>query len=90
MPPVTCSPCRVRFEGSRYHVEANGTVRPILMAEAAADGATIYTYGAPLASADALRVRREAARLRRNRNARERSAARRSIGMVRCRDGSWE
>lgn len=88
-PPISCTPCRVRFNGTRYSVSANGLVRPILLAEAGADGRTVYTHGPALDAAGALAVRREAARLRRNRNARERHAALRAEGYVKTAYG-WE
>lgn len=94
-PPISCTPCRVRFNGTRYTVSANGTVRPILLAEAGTfadgtfNGTTVYTHGPALDAAGALAVRREAARLRRNRNARERHAALRAEGYVKTPYG-WE
>jgi hypothetical protein len=90
MPPVRCLPCRVRVGETRYTISADGTVRPILLAEAGADGRTTYVHAPALDAAAALLIRREAARLRRNRNARERADALRSLGMTCCKDGSWE
>lgn len=89
MPPVRCTPCRVRFNGSRFTVSADGTVRPILLAEAGANGATTYVHGPALDAAAAKAVRHEAARLRRNRNARERNDLMRSFGLVKT-PGGWE
>lgn len=94
-PPIRCTPCRVRFNGTRYAVSADGTVRPILLAEAGVGangaflGTTVYTYGPALDAAGAKAVRQEAARLRRNRNARERADACRSLGLTRA-GNEWE
>ena len=66
---MTYKPCRVTFEGVRYEISRIGEVRRIWPAPD--DSAT---QNADLAA----RIRAEAARQRRNRNARERDDVRRS------------
>ncbi len=80
MPPIRCTPCRVFVHGQRYDIKANGEV-----------------YRFPTGSDSCLAeppdiariVRREAARQRRNRNARERADAMRLLGLVKTPYG-WE
>lgn len=90
---MTCKPCRLTFNGTRYHIERDGTVRPVLLSAVGAPAGVEFvpgqTLGAPMDAATAAAVRHEAARLRRNRNTRARHDAMRSIGMVRTPYG-WE
>lgn len=89
--PMKCKPCRVTVDGTRYEISADGTVRPTWIETpdpmAHTDGGRVY---GPQASAEeARRVRAEASRQRRNRNARLRDQAMRDLGMVRTPYG-WE
>lgn len=87
---MTCKPCRVTFEGNRYFVAADGKVFPTWQNVATqAGGHDTWSLGAELDSDTAARVRREAQRQRRNRNARERNSAMRDLGMKRTPYG-WE
>lgn len=82
-PPIRCTPCRVTYQGQRYQIERNGTVRtfqpPII-------GVQTFELGAPESESVAKLIRREAARQRRNRNRREMDAAKRDLGLV-CANG---
>lgn len=82
MPPIKCIPCRVTYEGNRWEVAADGHVRSISGVFADFFGPWIHPN-----SETAKKVRREASRLRRNRNARERHAAMRDLGMKRTSYG---
>jgi hypothetical protein len=84
------TPCRVRVNDTRYTISADGTVRPILLAEAGPDGRTVYTHGALLDRVAAQAVRTEASRLRRNRNRRANDEMRRSLGLTKTAYGGWE
>ena len=79
-PPMHCTPCRVTYEGVRFEISKDGTVRSTSLHQAA-DGSTTREY-APVWDSIAVLVRREASRQRRNRAARERHAAYLSVGMV--------
>jgi hypothetical protein len=83
-PIMICKPCRITLDGVRYEVSRDGTVRPM-----GADLNPPYTYGEPVSEDVAARVRQDAARRRRNLNARNRYDALRSIGMVKTPYG-WE
>ena len=95
---MTCTPCRVTHEGTRYAVAADGTVRPTWIVDAVNGGmATSATpaadrrreFGDAVDATLAKAVRHEAARQRRNRNSRERNQAMRDLGMKRTPYG-WE
>jgi hypothetical protein len=95
---MKCTPCRVSLEGTRYAISVDGTVRPTRViteektnAHARGTGEFFKTrvYDAPVDRALAQRVRREASRQRRNRNARERHDACRSLGLTKTPFG-WE
>ena len=88
---MRCNPCRVTYQGTRYAIAADGTVRPALIImepviddEALPTGDLIRTrvVGAPVDADLAKQVRHEASRQRRNRNSRERYQAMTDIGMV--------
>lgn len=83
---MKCIPCRVTFEGRRYHVAANGAVTLV-----SGPGITEGTYHAVSPEPEELArlVRREASRQRRNRNARERHSVLRSLGLMKTPYG-WE
>jgi hypothetical protein len=83
MPPISCKPCRVTFEGTRYFVAKDGKVYPTWKNEPTGT----WSLGEELAPADAQKVRWEAQRQRRNRNARERDAVRRDLGLVKRATG---
>lgn len=87
---MKCTPCRVTFEGFRYQISADGTVhgvRGALRNEPTLKGAI---YDDPVIDANhAKLVRAEAARQRRNRNARERNEVMRDLGMKKTPYG-WE
>lgn len=73
---MTCKPCRVTFLGNRYHIDGAGNVRvAVIEGETPAN----IEHNGSLAKA----VRAEAARQRRNRNARERHQAMTDLGMRR-------
>jgi hypothetical protein len=76
-------PCRVTFEGTRYEVSKDGTVRETSVV------AATRVYGPPVDSELASRVRKDAARQRRNKSARETSEVYRSLGMKKTPYG-WE
>lgn len=78
---MTCKPCRVTFEGSRYQIASEGKVYPC-------DRVT-HQLSAPVSITLACLIRNEASRQRRNRNARERNEAMRDLGMVKTAYG-WE
>lgn len=78
---MICKPCRITYEGQRYQIERDGTVRPTrLITEPVTDGQAMPTgdtfktriYDAPVNATVAKAVRADAARQRKNRNARER------------------
>lgn len=80
---MNCISCRVTFEDQRYEISKRGEVRPCMFF----DGG--WSYGETVESDLAARVRREASRQRRNRNARERADVMRSLGLVKTPYG-WE
>lgn len=87
---MTCKSCRVTFEGTRYFIATDGSVYPTWQNIATVPGGmNTWSLGEALSSDVAKRVRAEASRQRRNRNARERHAALRSLGLVKTPYG-WE
>lgn len=99
-PPIKCIPCRVTFRGHRYQINSDGSVRNIsawIEMETTARRRSPESYKfsevtalVPQERWDVAReVRREASRLRRNRNARERHQALRSLGTTKTPYG-WE
>ena len=76
---MTCHPCRVTYQGTRYAIDGAGNVT----IAAAGDEAIQFVTDSTLARA----VRHEATRQRRNRNARERHQAMLDLGLVRVRGG---
>lgn len=95
-PPIRCIPCRVTYNGQRYQIESNGSVRfvPPVLAFPKGFEDTIKSYQVvrglyPEPESIAKLVRREASRQRRNRNARERNQAMRDLGMTKTPHG-WE
>jgi hypothetical protein len=100
-PPVKCTPCHVTLDGQRYRILSDGrvaalssplplptdlglkTVKEVLQWEV-----ENLTWHAPHSDL-ARKVRREASRLRHNRNARERNQAMRDLGMKKTPYG-WE
>lgn len=97
MPPIKCTPCRVTYEGQRYHVLSNGDVYPCYLEyreqpdyESTVLQNKSWTDGPNKIDATTAKlVRREASRQRRNRNARTRNQAMRDLGMKRTSHG-WE
>lgn len=87
-PPIKCIPCRVTYDGNRFHVCSNGKVY-FCYREKLVDGSYIDLDGSECSETLSKAVRREASRLRRNRNARERNQAMRDLGMVKTSYG-WE
>lgn len=81
-PPIRCTPCRVQIGTLTYHIHSNGDVY-IVKPITGADGERVQDVD------DAKDIRRYAARLRRNRNARERHQAMRDLGMKQTPYG-WE
>lgn len=91
--PIQCTPCRVKYEGTRYRVYPDGSVSLSVQTAAQAMELGLKTVG-ELREYDysqerhspqsdlARQVRQEAARQRRNRNARERHAALKSLGLT--------
>lgn len=79
-PPIKCTPCLVYVESmsTRFHVHSNGSVQ-ICGQE------TVYEPEDRISKV----VRREASRLRRNRNARERNQAMKDLGLTKTPFG-WE
>lgn len=101
MPPIKCTPCRVTYQGQRYRILSDGRVAKTLtpqpkpadigvvniaeLLQWEIDNLTWHDAHSPLAR----EVRREASRLRRNRNRRERNQAMRDLGMTKTSYG-WE
>lgn len=97
---MNCKPCRVRIGDTHYRIMKDGTVFRVEPIDS--DGETITLANAAgkkiaewrnveQASADqAASIRKHAARLRANRNARERSQVMRELGLKRTRNGQWE
>ena len=86
---MKCKPSRVTYQGTRYEISADGTVRPTRIIEepdfdgrAQPTGTTYKTrvYDAAVDAETAKAVRQEAARQRRNRNARERQVGEKGHG----------
>lgn len=92
-PPIRCVPCRVTYNGQRYQIESNGDVRHVPISNGALMTAQEVRSNLDLLKPEpeslAKLVRREASRLRRNRNARERNQAMRDLGMTKTPYG-WE
>lgn len=100
-PPIHCTPCRVTISGNRFRIYSDGSVSAALtydeiqrmgfanIKEVLAYESTQMARLDPH-SLEARTIRREASRLRRNRNARERSQAMRDLGMKRTPSGYWE
>ena len=87
---MKCTPCRVTFEGQRYYIAVDGQVYPTWQNIATVPGGVnTWSLGATLDRTQAQQVRREAARQRRNRNARERNQAMRDLGLTKTPYG-WE
>lgn len=76
---MTCKPCRVTYQGTRYQINKDGSVWIIHGAIG-----SLYTSN-PEPEAFAHVVRTEAARQRRNRNRRERHQAMTDLGLKRVR-----
>lgn len=90
MPPIKCTPCRVTYQGQRYQIEADGTVRRVSTYENIYQTPEDVLRSQPVISESIAKVvRKEASRQRRNRNTRERNAAMRSLGMTKTPFG-WE
>ena len=86
---MICTPCRVTYQGTRYAISQDGTVR-VIWIEGGINLPTgptpkVRMYGEPVDPLIAKNVRREAARQRRNRNARERHQAMKNLGLKRVR-----
>lgn len=91
---MTCTPCRVTMKegpdaGKRYEISRDGSVR-YWSKELGPDNLPVGSkFSALEPEFIAKAVRAEAARQRRNRNARERNQAMRDLGMVKTPYG-WE
>lgn len=103
LPPVHCISCRVTINGNRWRIYADGSVSAgISESEARSLGFKSikehldYEAGLPRLiphSTEAKTIRNEAARLRRNRAARERTQAMKDLGLKRAKGGAfggWE
>lgn len=101
LPPIHCTPCRVTINGNRWRIYSDGSVSASLTREETAKlgwnpaQLVVYECGLPRLlphSIEAKTIRREASRLRRNRNSRERAQAMRDLGMKRSTGvpGGWE
>ena len=103
--PIRCTPCRVNFKDKRYRVLADGSVAEIPTPQPTPADLGLQSVKDVLKwelanlqwhsphSDFARDVRREAARLRRNRNARERARAMKDLGLRRAPGGAfhgWE
>lgn len=100
-PPIHCTPCRVTYNGQRYRILSNGGVAETPTPQPKPADVGVATIAELLQweidnltwrdahSTLAREVRHEASRLRRNRNARERNQALRSLGMTKTPYG-WE
>lgn len=84
MPPIKCIPCRVRYQGCFYKIQENGEIFHTVIR----NGEWLVARF-PEKEERAKLIRREASRLRRNRNARERNQARRDLGLKKTPYG-WE
>lgn len=81
---MRCIPCKVTFEGFRYEIKADGSVFGQDGAKRNERSAGAFT-DAVIDADHAKLVRADAARQRRNRNAREKHDALTSLGLVRVR-----
>lgn len=100
-PPIKCTPCRVTYNNVRYRIYSDGSVSGALSADEAgklgiknAKEALEYEFNTlprydPY-STEARTIRQHAAKLRRNRNARERYQAHKDLGLNRTPSGQWE
>jgi len=103
-PPICCTPCRILIGDNYWRVYSDGSVSMALTRQEAENlglrtAYQIFEYEKSTArrldphSTEAKTIRREAARIRRNRNARERNQAKRDLGLVRGNGGAfggWE
>ena len=99
-PPIKCTPCRVLYNNESYRIYPDGSVSGSLSFSEAKDlgVGSVRDHLAYEAeklpryephSSEARTIRREASRLRRNRNARERRQAMKDLGLRQTRYG-WE
>lgn len=95
-PPISCTPCRVTYQGVRYQIESNGEVREVSSYENILLCPGVWETWehcretkTPVGSSLAKLIRREAARQRRNRANREKYQAMKDLGMVKTPYG-WE
>lgn len=95
-PPVKCTPCRVKYDGAYFRIKSNGDVYqlyPVATDPLQKEYGKFYEADIPCLETEARDVRREASRLRRNRNTRERTQAMKDLGLVRAKGGAfggWE
>lgn len=98
-PPIKCTPCRVMIGENRYRIYKDGSVSSALSYDEVRRGQfanlkEVLDYESKLPrldphSQEAKTIRREASRLRRNRNACERNQAMQDLGMKKTPYG-WE
>jgi len=103
-PPIRCTPCRVLIGDNYWRVYSDGSVSMALTRQEAENlglrtAYQIFEYEKSTArrldphSTEAKTIRWEAARIRRNRNTRERNQAKKDLELVRAKDGAfggWE
>jgi len=102
-PPIRCTPCRVTIGGNRYRIYSDGSVSSYLTPKEivnlglsikqAREYEEVSLARLDPHSTEAKSIRREAARIRRNRNARERNQAMKDLGLVQAKGGAfggWE
>jgi phosphopantetheinyl transferase len=86
---MTCKASRLTYDGKRYEVSSDGTVRQILSTQTGTspEGKPMVArvYGQPEEREFARLVIADAARQRRNRNARAKHEALTGLGLVRVR-----
>jgi hypothetical protein len=104
MPSIKCTPVRLTYNGSLYRIYADGSVSPALTvselkklqfstAQAVLEYESSQLPRYPPESSVARVIRQEATRLRRNRNARERTQVMKDLGLKRGSGGAfggWE
>lgn len=95
MPPIRCTPCRVKYLDTYYRISEDGEVRETWNTGEyfrSPDGKRTPVWQVsdePESDNDARLIRREASRLRRNRNAREHRQAMKDLGLKQTPYG-WE
>lgn len=88
-PPIRCTPCRVKYNGEYYRIKSDGSVHYLLVTKNKEGKIEFAESEIKELDHVAKTIRREAARLRRNRNSRERRQAMKDLGLKQTPYG-WE